>query len=132
MSEITPERVREAVKILIMGILMILFFVLVFATLGCKTIETVYERVEVPQPYWDPPKNIKEAPPKPMLQAGDISREEAEANPKVALQAVGRDLDAALGWGEHLSFLYAELVKRVQSEPAVTPPSSSDSDSPGD
>ncbi len=104
---------------------------LVFSTCGCTTTETVYERVEVPVPYWSPPKNIAPPPPRPILQAGDISREDAEADPKTALQTVGQDLGAALAWGEALLHLYLELVKLVLTEPAVHTPSDGGGVSPG-
>ncbi len=103
-------------------IVAVLFIWLVFSTCGCgTTTETVYERVEVPVPYWSPPKNIAPPPPRPILQAGDISREDAEADPKTALQTVGQDLGAALAWGETLEYLYLELVKLISFEPVHSP-----------
>jgi hypothetical protein len=100
-----------------------LFVWLVFTTVGCTTTEAVYERVEVPMPYWNPPENIAPTPPLPLLQAGDLTRAEAEADPRAALRVVGQDLSAALAWGEQLAHLYAELVKLIHAEPAVLPPS---------
>jgi hypothetical protein len=109
----------------------VLFVWLVFSTCGCTTTETVYERVEVPVPYWSPPSNIAPPPPRPILQAGDISREDAEADPKTALQTVGQDLDAALAWGEALLHVYIELVKLVLAEPVDTTLSDGSGTSPG-
>ena len=108
-----------------------LFAWLVFSTCGCTTTETVYERVEVPVPYWSPPSGIVPPPPRPILQAGDISREDAEADPKTALQTVGQDLDAALAWGEALLHRYIELVKLVLAEPVDATPPDGSGTSPG-
>ena len=109
----------------------VLFVFLVLWSIGCTTTETVYERVEIPVPYWEEPEDIAPAPPRPNLQAGDISRDEAEADPREAFRVLGQDLDASLAWGEHLLHLYLELVKRIRFDPAVSPPSDGDGASPG-
>jgi len=119
----TPERILRVAKGAGLLLLAVLFFWLVFSTSGCTTTETVYERVPVPKPYWNPPENIAPPPARPVLQAGDISSEDAEADPRAALQIVGMDLAAALVWGERLEHLYIELVKLVLAEPASQPPS---------
>lgn len=113
-------RMAKAGCLVILGLA---FFILVMMSFGCATTETVYERVEVPVPYWSPPGNIAPAPPRPKLQAGDLAREEAEADPRAALLVLGQDLSAALAWGEMLEHLYAELVLLIAAEPALPPPS---------
>ncbi len=115
------DQIIRTVKGLGLLLVIMLFAWLVFTTVGCASTETVYERVEVPKPYWSPPENIAPPPPRPVLQAGDISRENAEADPKTALQTVGQDLGAALAWGEALEYLYLELVKLISFEPVPSP-----------
>lgn len=123
------ERLLRMAKGLGLILLAAAFIWLVAINFGCTTTETVYERVPVPEPYWDPPATIARPPLRPNLQAGDISREEAEADPREAFRVLGQDLDAALAWGEHLLHLYLELIKLVEFEPVEPPPT--DEPSPG-
>lgn len=96
---------------------------LLFCGSGCTHTRTVYERVEVPVETWTPPKNIKPPAERPLLTAGDITSAEAEAHPKPALQAVGRDLAAALAWAEQLLADYKQLIILINTPAAEpTPP----------
>lgn len=120
MSDPKPRRkMIEGIGLLILAAL---FFFLVMWSFGCTTTETVYERVEVPVPYWDPPTVIVQLPPRPTLQAGDVSPADAESDPREALRILGQDLSIALAWGERLAFLYSELVKLVEADPPAPPP----------
>ena len=115
----TTDQIMRMLKGCGLLLVVALFVWLVFTTVGCTTTETVYERVEIPVPYWDKPDNIAATPPRPNLQAGDISRAEAEADPREAFRVLGQDLDASLAWGEHLLHLYLELVKLISFDPDI-------------
>lgn len=104
-------------------ILVIALCVLMLAT-GCATGKTkvVYDRVEVPKPYWDPP-DARPLPQKPSLQTDSLTIEAAEADPTAALVMVGQDLALVLGDNELLRHLYQELVQLIVSKPISPPPS---------
>jgi hypothetical protein len=94
------------------------------ALTGCGTTRTkiIYEEVEVPVSYWDPPKNIKPLPEPLDRQVPHLSPEEAKANPTEALQVVGQDMNACLADDELLRHLYTKLVKLCSAPESVPPP----------
>lgn len=102
--------------------MIILFIVLaaiaVFLLTGCGSTQTkvVYEKVDVPRPFWSPPEDIKPEPEEPNYQAGHVTPEEAATDPTTALVVVGQDLDMCLGSNELMRHLYRELVKLIAEE----------------
>ena len=46
-----------------------------------------------------------------------MTPEEATADTKTALQALGEDIRALIEENEHIRFLYEELVKLIKTEP---------------
>jgi hypothetical protein len=116
-TETDPERVMiwVAVALMFIGLVVLL-------NVGCRSADpkVVYERVEVPMPYWDPPENLKPLPPEIELQSSHLSPGEAKADPTTALILVGQDFGLCLGDLEELRHLYEELL-RVCSAPVETP-----------
>ena len=99
---------------------------IVLSSLGCGTTETVRTVTQdKPVPYWDPPDNVKELPPEPVYQAGEVEVEEAQAEPTPALQLILQDLTACLGDSELVRHLYAELYRLVTEAPEPAPTGSS-------
>jgi len=88
---------------------------LILLLAGCGT-TTVVDRVEVPVPYWEKPKNIKELPDRAPLESQRISPEEAKEDTRAAFQALAEDVRALIEENEHIRFLYEELVKRITEE----------------
>jgi hypothetical protein len=79
---------------------------------ACGTTKVVRE--EVPVPYWSPPKNIKQLPPRQPLEASKLTPEQASMDTKAAFQAVAEDLRMLLEENELLRFYYEELVKAIE------------------
>lgn len=79
---------------------------------GCTTTKTVVERVEVPQPFWDPPKKemIKELPPRTPMLYNTMTPTESMADVRSAFQALGEDIRALLEENEQIRFMYEQLV----------------------
>lgn len=95
-----------------------LAIILFLLSAACTHTKTVYDRVEVPKPYWDPPKReeIKELPPRAQLISDTITEEQARADTKTAFQALGEDRRALLEEIETIRDLYQKLVEFVTSE----------------
>ena len=98
-------------------VLFILLIMMLMCNTACTTTKTQYERVEVPTPYWSPPKKIKPVAERPELVAGDVAPEYAKEHPKEAFRLLGMDYAAVLAWAEQLYSDYLELVKLVETEP---------------
>jgi hypothetical protein len=93
---------------------------LVITACGSTQTKVIYEKVEIPTPYWNPPTNLKPLPPEIDLQISHMTPGEARADPTATLVVVGQDFNLCLGDLEELRHLYAELFG-LCSAPAPTP-----------
>jgi len=83
---------------------------------GCGT-TTVVDRVEVPKPYWEGPKNIKQLPERIPLESDRLTPDAAKEDTKAAFRAIADDMAALIAENETLRMFYEELVKLVTTEP---------------
>ena len=109
--------VRGSMFLIVVGIM---FLIVVLAGCGSTQTKVVYEKVDVPKPFWDPPENVRQLPEPVDLQTDHLTPEAATADPTAALVMVGQDLGLCLGSNELLRHLYLELVKLI-SEPPPPP-----------
>jgi hypothetical protein len=90
---------------------------------GCATTETVRTvRQPAPEPYWDPPGNIKELPDEQPLESQRLPEESAT---KVVFTALADDITMLLGDNALVRWMYIELVKVCTAEippPPLDPP----------
>lgn len=94
--------------------------ILLLAVAGCGT-TTVVERVEVPVLVEAKVENIKELPPRYELRSKQITREQAEGDPRDAFRRLGEDVAGLIAENEEIRDLYNALVKRVQKTPEEAP-----------
>jgi hypothetical protein len=112
------ERLIVAIAMVVIAVTIVLLLT------GCGTTKTkvVYDKVEIPKPYWDPP-DAKPVPEEVTYQTDHLTPEAAEADPTAALVMVGQDFGLCRGNNELLRSLYIELLRLIRSEPVSTPPS---------
>lgn len=103
---------REKVLFVILVALIVLFLS------SCTTTKTVVERVEVPQPYWDPPKAemIEELPARTPMLYETITPMESMDDVRSAFQALGEDIRALLQENEEIRHMYEQLVLFVTAQ----------------
>jgi hypothetical protein len=96
-----------------------LIVVLALLASACGSTNTVVDRVEVPVPYWDPPKReeIKPLPEPYDPLFWSLDPESAKVDTEVAFETLGEDITNLLAENETLRKLYNDLVEFITTRP---------------